>query len=236
VNEPIEQVPTIRSYIITNNLSNVTNSNTASTITESESYTATLASDSGYTLDGATVAITMGGIDVTSTVYANGVIGIASVTGDIVITANAVKTSGYTNLLPLATTSPTDSTIYGGDYNGDGVNDGYMNNARYSSSASGIITASGYQITGIIPTTSIDDIIRIKGVDTIQFFMRVRDDGTMNGFTPSDYYSDGYAQPDSNGVYTFVHPTTENVPIVGVRFSGKGIDGDTIITVNEEII
>lgn len=71
-------------YTITNALSHVTNSNTATGCEVGDSYTATLTPDAGYTIS---VIITMGGVDVTSTVYNNGTITIPSVNGDVVITA-----------------------------------------------------------------------------------------------------------------------------------------------------
>ena len=78
----------LATYTITNTLTNVTNSNAASSITEGYHYTATLTAEDGYTLDAVTV--TMGGVDVTSTVYADDTITIEAVTGDLVITASAV--------------------------------------------------------------------------------------------------------------------------------------------------
>lgn len=234
VNEIIDDVPIVPSYTVTNNLSNVVNSNTISTIAEGETYTATLTASNGYTMDGATVTITMGGTDVTSTVYTSGVVSVANVTGDIIITASAVKMSGYTNLLPLATTSPTDNTIYGEDYNGDGVNDGYKKDIRYSSSAGGLTSGTGYQVTGLIPTSA-GDIVRIKNVTSIQFYIYVKNDGSLGAQTPSNCYADGYSQPDSNGVYTFNAPSSATAGWVGVRFSCKGITDNTIITVNEPI-
>ena len=89
---------TVTTYMIMNALSHVTNSNDATGCEEGDSYTGTLTADTDYIID--TVTVTMGGVDITSTAYNNGVITIASVTGDIVITANAkaVKYSYvYTN-------------------------------------------------------------------------------------------------------------------------------------------
>ncbi len=76
------------SYMIMNALTHVTNSNDATGCDEGDSYSATLSADTDYTID--SVTVTMGGTDITSTVYSNGTITIASVTGDIVITASAV--------------------------------------------------------------------------------------------------------------------------------------------------
>lgn len=82
-------------YSITNNLTNATNSNNASQINELTAYTATLSAETGYILT--TVSVTMGNTDVTSTVYdsSDGSISIASVTGNIVITAEAVEDVGW---------------------------------------------------------------------------------------------------------------------------------------------
>lgn len=77
-------------YTITNNLTNCTNSNSVTTIEENGTYSATISANSGCELENVTV--TMGGTDITSTSYSNRVITINSVTGDIIITANATST------------------------------------------------------------------------------------------------------------------------------------------------
>lgn len=77
-------------YTVTNTLTNCTSNNSATTATQGTSYSATITASDGYTLDGATVSVTMGGTNITSTAYADGVITIANVTGDIVVTATAV--------------------------------------------------------------------------------------------------------------------------------------------------
>ena len=86
-----EPTATPTTYTITNNLTNCTNSNNAVSIEENASYSATLTANDGYTLD--TPTITMGGTDVTSTVYSDGAITISAVTGNIVITATATINS-----------------------------------------------------------------------------------------------------------------------------------------------
>ena len=78
-------------YTITNNLTNCTNSNSAVSINEGESYSATITANSNYTLD--VVTVTMGESNITDSVCSDGVITISSVTGNIVITANATKNS-----------------------------------------------------------------------------------------------------------------------------------------------
>lgn len=80
-------------YSITNTLSNCSNSNTKATIWSGQSYNATISASSGYTLDGATVSITMGGIDITNTAYdsTTGEINIPLVSGNIVNNISAVS-------------------------------------------------------------------------------------------------------------------------------------------------
>lgn len=80
-------------FSVTNALVNVTTSNHQTVISGGSSYTATLTLDNGYAFD--LVRVTMDGVDITSTAYNNGVITIASVTGDIVITASAVLVVRY---------------------------------------------------------------------------------------------------------------------------------------------
>lgn len=89
-----------QTYTVTNNLTNVTNSNNATTA--SGYYSATLSAEEGYNIN---VTITMGGVDITADVYTeDGTILITEVTGDIVITATAELSSAYTVLYQLADT------------------------------------------------------------------------------------------------------------------------------------
>lgn len=84
----------ITNYTITNNLTNVTNSNTATSVEKNSSYSAVLSANEGYEIS--SVVVTMGGTDITSSCVSGTNISIASVTGNIVITAsaNAVQTDG----------------------------------------------------------------------------------------------------------------------------------------------
>ena len=92
--------PEIVTYTITNTLTNVTNSNSATSVEENASYKATLTAADGYEIS--TVKVTMGGTDVTSTVYAGGVVNISAVTGNVVITATATAASTESNIYKLA--------------------------------------------------------------------------------------------------------------------------------------
>lgn len=87
-------------YTITNTLTQCTNSNNASVINELTAYSGTLTANSGYVI--ATVTVTMGNADITSTAYDSSThaISIASVTGNIVITAEAIEDVGWISGVP----------------------------------------------------------------------------------------------------------------------------------------
>ena len=122
---------------ITNSLSHVSNSNAAVSVEDGAAYTATLTADSGYTMG--SVVIKMGGTDITSTVYtaSTGVISIASVTGDVTITAVATKVVTYTNLVPTAVDSSGASAPY--------------TDGKYLGSNGAPSDMSGFVTTGFIP-------------------------------------------------------------------------------------
>ena len=78
-------------YSITNTLSGCTTNNNTTSVETGSSYSATITANNSFTLLGATVSITMGGNDITSTAYSNGTISIASVTGNVVVSISAVS-------------------------------------------------------------------------------------------------------------------------------------------------
>ena len=78
-------------YTITNNLTNCTTNNNANSISANSSYSATISANSGYTLG--SITVTMGGNNITSSAVSGSRISINSVTGNVVITANATKTN-----------------------------------------------------------------------------------------------------------------------------------------------
>lgn len=87
----IEEVSQDDQYMIQNNLTNVSTDNQLYYITKQEPYKATLNANAGYVLD--SVIVEMDGIDITESVYENGVINIPSVTGNVIITAIAIANS-----------------------------------------------------------------------------------------------------------------------------------------------
>jgi hypothetical protein len=88
--EPTPPGPTPTTYTVTlPSDTNVECSNTATSVNDGASYSNTITAATGYTLG--TVTVTMGGTDITSTAWnaSTGAVTIASVTGNIIITATA---------------------------------------------------------------------------------------------------------------------------------------------------
>lgn len=94
-------------YSVTNTLTDCTSSNAATQANWGSTYSATITADSGYTLAGASVMVTMGGANITSTAYSNGVISIPKVTGNIAVIITAVDSS-----IPNVTITPTSQTTF----------------------------------------------------------------------------------------------------------------------------
>lgn len=122
-------------HSITNTLTNVTTSNDAVAAEDGTAYSATITAADGYTMSSVTVK--MGGTDITSTAYNSdtGVVSIAAVTGDVVITAKATKIVSYHNLVPTAVDSSGASAPY---------TDGLMLSSSGATSAYAHFTTTGF--------------------------------------------------------------------------------------------
>lgn len=92
-------------HAITRNLTGCSSSSNSATVNDGDALTETITADDGYVLAGAAVTVTMGGEDV-SDCYSNGAINIQSVTGDIVITINAVPVFGTVAEINAETLNP----------------------------------------------------------------------------------------------------------------------------------
>lgn len=103
-------------FSVTNNLTGATTNNTATSVYSGKAYSAKITALAGYTMTGAKVTVTMGGVDVSST-YANGTVYISAVTGDIVITVEAVEVKTYSikyMLIGCASTNTAETVSAGG--------------------------------------------------------------------------------------------------------------------------
>lgn len=137
---------------VTYALTNAASSNTASIVNDGDSYTTILSANSGYALS--SVTVTMGGIDITDSVYNadTGNVSIPAVTGNVVITAAAVVSR--TDVLRQSVSS--DGTPYNG---GTGYKSGYRLNSGGNEAA-----ASGVYCSGFIPMVS-TQTIEFEGIE-----------------------------------------------------------------------
>lgn len=81
----------VTTYTITNNLTNVTSSNSDTSVEKGSTYTANISVPEGYVVS--SVSVVMGGTDITASAYVDGVISIDSVSGNVVITIVASDSS-----------------------------------------------------------------------------------------------------------------------------------------------
>lgn len=129
----------VATYSITRNLVGCRSNSTATVIKEGGALTEsiTVINDS-YTLEGVTVSVTMGGEDISNQVV-DGVLTIASVTGDVVIsaTANLTNTSLPYPVVDLALSNVTDGIIVNGG-TGGATYDTTVKNGEYTSDENGI--------------------------------------------------------------------------------------------------
>ena len=218
---------------ITNSLTNATTSNTAVSVDLGGAYTATITAADGYKLDGATVTVTMGGEDITSSAYSDGVINISNVTGDIVITVIAKKSTA-TNVLTTA------FTHNGASYSAIGYEDGMR-----LSVSSGTTKAAESRVTiGYCPISK-SDIVRIKGLT-----YATSSDGTVaiarydsgKTFISANNLYTGNTTPLNGLSCTFDNDNAMLTIKIGdisnglLRLTGIGTTGaDCVVTINEDI-
>ncbi len=228
-------------YSVTKNLTNCTLSNSATQVAKGTAYSATVTADSGYALD--SVSVTMGGSAVS---VSGGNINIASVTGDIVITAvasEAVVEPSYTNLLPLSV-----------DANGNPFNGGtgWKTGWRLSMTTGGETAMDGYECTGFIPA-KYGDIVRIKNIaytdndqenkDNIVFYNEEKEKMVTDGTSGQGLGYINVAQSElENGALKFTldsdifYKLTSTSGLAWIRIGSSSITNDSIITINQEIV
>lgn len=231
VNEEIKYIDDVaNSVAIINTLTYATNSNKAASVTKGSSYTANITAISGYALQ--SVTVTMGGTNITETAYSNGTISIASVTGDLVITAVAVSdgTASYVNQIPISTDAS------GAVYNGIG----YKEDTYLSSGNDG--TKSGIFATGFIPC-KIGDTLHCRNIG-----MQTGQDAHRLCFYDSSKTCLNTLKTSSTGYTGWHYGTDGNIETLDIKTSGSNsttayvriccgyIGDDSVITVNEEIV
>ena len=231
----------IPTYTVTNNLTGCTTSNSAISVDGGSAYAATLTPNSGYAMT--TLTVTMGGVDITSSAVSNNAISIASVTGNVVITALAEAQTSYTNLVRQS--QAVDSTaVYNG---GLGYRNGYyISGGSESANAADCVTGCiPYEIIsgGTQPT----DVLYIKGytgaANASHTRMNLRKTDKTHGAEYNGFLS-GAAVFDvevlGTGYYKLTPKTglnhSFNYDVGYLRFSFAGTDGANIIITRNEVI
>ena len=219
---------TTLNYSIQKNLTNC-HLDGKNTVIAGQSYVAELIADTGFTMDGATITITMGGTDM-SNYYANGKIAIPNVSGNITITATAVASAPATNILD--------------EY-------GYFNNTRYSLSTGNAdkkVSEEGFCATGLIPITK-GDTVRLKGFNfsaqsVFIFFnseqtylfgnnkLKTGDSSTVANSGPTI----GNVSISNDNIVTYTYTDNAYNKIAYIGISGACTDGaNAFATLNEDL-
>lgn len=223
-------------YTVTNTLTGCTSSNAATTVTEGDAYYATITANSGYTMSGATVVVKMGGTDVTALYYADGIINIPDVSGNIEITITAaVYVPSYTNVLPTAVDPSTKSGVWDGK--------GYRNGAYASSAKPYYGTDAACWCTGAIAVQP-SDVIYVKGA-TLEGNGHERL-GAFSGATGGCYFCKQFATLSGMATVTklgdkyykiVLDPSYADYGNIGyIVFSAQGTGDGVVVTKNEEIL
>lgn len=223
-------------YTVTNTLTGCTSSNAATTVTGGDTYYAAITASNGYVLNGATVMVKMGGTDVTALYYADGVINIPDVSGNIEITITAaVYVPSYTNVLPEAVDPSTKSGVWDGK--------GYRNGAYASSAKPYYGTDAACWCTGAIAVQP-SDVIYVKGT-TLEGNGHERL-GAFSGATGGCYFCKQYTALSGMATVTklgdkyykiVLDPSYADYGNIGyIVFSAQGTGDGVVVTKNEEIL
>lgn len=222
---------------VTNNLTYCVNSNSLTSVPYGSAYSATITANSGYDLS--SIKVTMGGTDITSTAVSDSTITIASVTGDIVITAVAVEQApAYTNV--LKTVGYESGRL--GSNGADSASSGFVRTKYIPCKAGDTIRFAN--ITGLNASHSNASNHRFSFYDSSKAHLRqVNCTSAMLGSATSassPYYNVVY---DASGnIVQFTIPSTDNSSAdlsatAFLRFctESSGITDASIVTINEEI-
>lgn len=200
-------------------LTNCISDNDAKTVIDGQSYAARIRADKGYTLDGATVTIKMGGVNVPE-YYSNGAIVIPKVVGDLEITVAAVASAPtYNNLF-----KPNEALV------------GQRITSPGSLEAKASITTSNAIAYGNTERT-----VRIKGIGqpAANTSFRVSELNVADNWTAVILMTNAanYSYNATNGVVSFTLPRNDDNPYKAFRvcFPNVADLNEVVITLDEVI-
>lgn len=201
--------PTNLYRAVTKNLTNCKLDNSKVAVISGQDYVANIVADDGYTIEGANITITMGGVDMAK-YYSDGKIAIPNVTGDIVITANAVESASAVETVPI--TWKNKYTV------------GYSVGGACTESAS-----DSYFISELIPvevgkTYSFTMDAKIVSSSAFRFI----------GVNSSGNITEAISNTYTNGEQTFTYTPTSGT--VGLRFRGYSSEFDYFSKVTHLVV
>lgn len=216
--------------LITASLTNAALDNDTVSVEDGAAYSAVLTANSGYELQ--TVTVTMGGVDITSTSYnsATGAISIASVTGDVVITATAEEAVKYHNLIPTSTNA--DGTPY--------YTNGYRQYYVIQSDGTDVNNGgSKNYAVGFIPYHG--ETVRIKNIGWGGYGCRIATYNSdyekinVRAYNATSYLN--VSTDSTTGVTTITFKAAADQAAAYIRISTNSADDPTamILTLDEEI-
>lgn len=220
-------------FLITNNLTGCSSSNSAAAVMENEPYSAVITPGAGYTLTGASVVITMAGSNITASAYSNGAINIAAVTGELVISVAAVAV-----VLSSITAVYTQSgTVYDTD-SLDSLKADLVVTAAYSDGTSNVLAADAYTLSGTLAAGTSTITVSYQGKSTtFQVVVTVQPvlDSITATYTQSGtvYDTDTLDSLKDDLVVTanYSDSSTQTVPAADYTLSGTLTAGTSTITV-----
>jgi hypothetical protein len=182
--------PAVIKYTITNTLSNAINNNNATEIEKNQSYTATITANEGYSINN--VIITMGGTNITDSVYNNGNINISKVTGNIVITVECTEV-----IISIDNEKLVDMDL-------TGLSDGSVTSFTNTVS-NDVATVSDKKLINIKNSKVTVDALKTEGSLTYAYiFDKNKGNVTMQGFSFRKYYNASLYEWNSYGLYLSV--------------------------------
>ena len=242
-------------YAVSYELTNATSDNGAISVAGNSSYTTTISAVTGATID--SVVVTMGGVDVTDEVYADGAITIATVTGDIVITVVASvaisdESLAYslTETTTLNGTNCIDTGVCVNAENADytitidididsSQNGGYViftDNTSNATSTNGVLfSASSETATArIYAYNSTQYMLGYSaGISAGKSLKMVLTRDSASGTTTAEFTVDGTRKNASPNTTAWTSSNTNNIVVGGVLGSDGAVTSGVIGTLND---
>lgn len=211
-------------HTITRTLVGCTSSSTVASVMDGSSHTETITEDDSYTLEGAEIVITMGGVDI-SDKFVDGVLSIDAVTADIVINIACVYV-GPQPVVDLVLTNVTDGILRNAGTGGstyDATITTPKSGDRYTSDATGLTlvnhayanTPYGFKASDKF-TIFVKGSIPVKSENRYQRLFRTDVDA------PSVYYGGTSYDYNVGAKLAGVANTSGIVHVEGALFKGTG--------------